>query len=91
MATEEMQALAQDGAEITPEDGRPSEILGDGELTKAITVRAHKVSASAREKIEKAGGKIELIEVPVPKTPQQRKAEEKAAAQAAKAAKGAKA
>ena len=65
-------------------------ILGDGELTRAITVRVHKISASAREKIEKAGGKIELIQVPVPKTPQQRKAEEKAKAEAAKGAKGAK-
>src|SRR5256714_3007591 len=35
MATEEMQALAQDGAEITPEDGQPSEILGDGESVMA--------------------------------------------------------
>ena len=35
MATEEMQALAQDGAEIIPEDGRPSEILGDGESVVA--------------------------------------------------------
>jgi large subunit ribosomal protein L15 len=59
-------------------------ILGDGELSKAITVRAVKVSASAREKIEKAGGKIELIEVVPKKTPQQRKAEEKAAAAKAK-------
>jgi len=66
-------------------------ILGDGDLTKAITVRAHKVSAQAREKIEKAGGKIELIEVVPRKTPQQRKAEEKAAAAAAKGAKGPKA
>src|SRR5690348_9560914 len=49
-------------------------ILGDGELTKAITVRAVKVSASAREKIEKAGGKIELIELPPKRTPQARKA-----------------
>jgi large subunit ribosomal protein L15 len=54
-------------------------ILGEGELTKPITVRAHKVSASAREKIEKAGGTIELIAPPPRKTPQQRKAEEKAA------------
>ena len=59
-------------------------ILGDGELTKAITVRATKVSASAREKIEKAGGKVELIEVVPRKSPQQRKAEEKAAAAKAK-------
>ena len=66
-------------------------VLGDGELTKAVSVKAHKFSASAREKIEKAGGKIELIELPVRKTPQQRKAAEKAAAAAAKGAKGAKA
>ena len=36
-------------------------ILGTGELTKAFTVKAHKVSASAKEKIEKAGGKVELL------------------------------
>src|SRR5436309_11771931 len=39
-------------------------ILGDGELTKALTVRAHKFSKGAQEKIEKAGGKIEVIERP---------------------------
>ena len=33
-------------------------ILGDGELTKKLTVSADKVSASARQKIEKAGGKV---------------------------------
>jgi large subunit ribosomal protein L15 len=33
-------------------------ILGDGELTKKLNVSVHKVSASAREKIEKAGGKV---------------------------------
>src|SRR5512144_2048421 len=31
-------------------------ILGDGELTKKLTVAAHKFSAAAKEKIEKAGG-----------------------------------
>lgn len=36
-------------------------VLGDGELTKAISVAAHKFSASAKEKIEKAGGKVEII------------------------------
>jgi large subunit ribosomal protein L15 len=35
-------------------------ILGSGELTRAITVRADFFSASAREKIEKAGGKAEV-------------------------------
>lgn len=37
-------------------------ILGDGELTKALTVTAHAFSKSAKEKIEKAGGKA--IELP---------------------------
>ena len=57
-------------------------ILGDGELTRAITVRANKVSASAREKIEKAGGKVEEIVLARKPTPQQRKAAEKKAAKA---------
>jgi large subunit ribosomal protein L15 len=61
-------------------------ILGDGELTKAVSVRAHKFSASAKEKIEKAGGKVDVIVVPPMVTPQQRKAVEKKAAAAAKKA-----
>ncbi len=36
-------------------------ILGDGELTKKLTVKAHKFSKTAAEKIEAAGGKIEVI------------------------------
>ncbi|HZU09952.1 MAG TPA: 50S ribosomal protein L15 [Pseudacidobacterium sp.] len=36
-------------------------ILGNGELTKPITVHAHKFSKSAQEKIEKAGGKAILV------------------------------
>lgn len=36
-------------------------ILGNGELTRAITVKAHAFSASAKEKIEKAKGSIELL------------------------------
>jgi large subunit ribosomal protein L15 len=36
-------------------------ILGTGEITKALTVRAHKVSESAKAKIEAAGGKVEVI------------------------------
>ena len=36
-------------------------ILGNGELTKALTIRAKKFTASAQEKIEKAGGKAEVI------------------------------
>lgn len=36
-------------------------ILGDGELTKAVTVKAHKFSKSAAAKIEAAGGKVEEL------------------------------
>ena len=36
-------------------------ILGSGELTKSLTVKAAAFSASAKEKIEKAGGKAEVI------------------------------
>lgn len=38
-------------------------ILGGGELTKALTIRAHGFSRAAREKIAKAGGTAQLIEV----------------------------
>lgn len=34
-------------------------VLGDGELTKPLIIKANKVTASAKEKIEKAGGRIE--------------------------------
>ena len=36
-------------------------ILGNGEITKALTVRAAKFSKSAKEKIEAAGGKTEVV------------------------------
>jgi len=40
----------------------PVKILGDGELTAALTVSAHKFSKSAQEKITKAGGKVEVLQ-----------------------------
>jgi large subunit ribosomal protein L15 len=67
----DLEARFDAGAEVTPETLRsaglakrrhPVKILGRGELTKKLTVRAHGVSASAREKIEAAGGTVELIE-----------------------------
>ena len=36
-------------------------ILGDGELTKKLTVKAHNFSRTAMEQIEKLGGKVEVI------------------------------
>ena len=41
---------------------RRVKILGDGELTAALTVQAHKFSKSAQEKITKAGGKAEVLQ-----------------------------
>jgi large subunit ribosomal protein L15 len=60
-------------AEVTPESLRaaglakrrhPVKVLGRGEIRKKLTVRAHGFSASAREKIEKAGGTCEVIAGP---------------------------
>jgi len=36
-------------------------LLGDGEITSAVTIRIHKASAQAQEKVKKAGGTIELL------------------------------
>lgn len=61
----------EDGTVITPvtliEYGLLSKILdgvkilGNGELTKKVTVQANMFSATAKEKIEKAGGKVEVV------------------------------
>ena len=40
----------------------PVKILGNGEMTTALTVQAHKFSKSAQEKITKAGGKFEVLQ-----------------------------
>jgi large subunit ribosomal protein L15 len=78
-----LDALVQSGLIKDRKDGL--KVLGDGELTKAVSVKAHKFSASAREKIEKAGGKVEEIVFQPKPTPQQRKAEERQAAKDKKA------
>ncbi|NGP45859.1 50S ribosomal protein L15 [Bacillaceae bacterium SIJ1] len=61
----------EDGAEVTPEtlvaqgvvkntkDG--IKILGEGQIEKKLTVKAHKFSASAEEAIKAAGGQTEVI------------------------------
>jgi large subunit ribosomal protein L15 len=36
-------------------------VLGNGEIDRPLTIRAHAFSATAKEKIEKAGGKAEVI------------------------------
>jgi large subunit ribosomal protein L15 len=59
-----------DGAEVTAEALKaarlvrkdlPVKILGDGELGKKLTVKVNKFSASAKEKIEKAGGTVTVL------------------------------
>jgi large subunit ribosomal protein L15 len=52
---------ALQAAGLVPRREKAVKILGDGELTKKITVRAAKFSTSAKEKIEKAGGVAEVV------------------------------
>lgn len=47
-------------AGIIKQDFQPVKVLGEGETTKKFTVRVDKVSASAKAKIEAAGGSVEL-------------------------------
>ena len=48
-------------AKIIRNTRKPVKVLGEGEVKVPLNLRVHKVSESAREKIEKAGGSIELI------------------------------
>lgn len=53
---------------IRPGDQRQMvKVLGEGKVSRPLTVTAHKVSESARKQIEAAGGKVTLIEIPQPK------------------------
>jgi large subunit ribosomal protein L15 len=70
-----LEAAFESGAEVTLEAlyekgvvgkrGERVKILGNGELTKKLTVKVHAFSASAREAIEKAGGTAEILPGPV--------------------------
>ncbi len=62
--------LSQLDGEVTPErlveigwtkKGEKVKILGQGDIEASLTVKAHKFSQTAREKIEKAGGSCEVI------------------------------
>jgi large subunit ribosomal protein L15 len=48
-------------ARLLRDSRNPVVVLGRGEMTVALKVRAHRVSAGAKAKIEKAGGSVELI------------------------------
>jgi large subunit ribosomal protein L15 len=70
----DLEARFDAGAEVTPESLRekglatrkdvPVKILAQGDLSKKLTVRVHYASQAAREKIEGAGGTIELLVEP---------------------------
>ena len=63
--------IFEDGATVTPVDLIETgiikniqdgvKIMGNGEITKKLTIQANKFTASAKEKIEAAGGKAEVI------------------------------
>jgi large subunit ribosomal protein L15 len=67
----DLDARFDDGAEVTPDALRenklatrkniPVKVLGRGEISKKLTVHAHGFSATAREKIEAAGGTCQVI------------------------------
>jgi large subunit ribosomal protein L15 len=65
--------LAEQGLLSNTESKGRVKILGDGDLDRALNIRAHKVSASARTKIEAAGGAIEIIPVKVYEKTKRRK------------------
>jgi large subunit ribosomal protein L15 len=66
-----LEGAFEKGAEVTietlrekgliPKNAHLVKLLGNGEITKALTIKLHKASKSAREKIEAAGGKLELM------------------------------
>lgn len=55
----DIEALGKAGLVGQLKDG--VKVLGDGDLTRALTVRAHKFSKSAAEKIAAAGGTVEVL------------------------------
>jgi large subunit ribosomal protein L15 len=67
----DLESRFETGGEVTPDSLRAAglakrrrqvKVLGRGDLSKKLTVRAHGFSAAAREKIEQAGGTCEVIE-----------------------------
>src|SRR3954453_8990429 len=68
----DLDARFDDGADVTPDSlreknlatrkGVPVKVLGQGEVSKKLTVHAHGFSATAREKIEGAGGTCQVLD-----------------------------
>jgi large subunit ribosomal protein L15 len=80
----DLERVFDDGSEVTLEalidkgliknTRTDVKVLGHGDLKKKLTVTAHSFSASAREKIEKAGGKVTALREPVEKKRRTRRA-----------------
>ncbi|MEZ4359413.1 MAG: 50S ribosomal protein L15 [Kofleriaceae bacterium] len=58
-STVDLAALQERG--LVPKKTEVVKILGEGDLTKKLTIRAHRVSVVAKEKVEKAGGTVEVV------------------------------
>ena len=66
-----MERVFENGATIDPaalsgvgllgKDSEPVVVLGRGDITKSVHVKAHRISSSARQKIEAAGGSVEIL------------------------------
>jgi large subunit ribosomal protein L15 len=88
--------LFDEGAQVTPETLVEKgvikntkidvKLLGSGELKKKLTVRVHAISATAREKVEQAGGTVSLLKEPKPKKKRRQSKPKPAAAPEAPAA-----
>ena len=82
-----------DGADVTPESlkelglirslRKDVKLLGVGELSKKLTITVHAASATAREKVEAAGGTLTLLKEPKPRREKNLKRKEARAARAA--------
>lgn len=85
----DLEARFEAGSEVTPEALKAAglvrklsvdvKVLGEGELTKKLTVSAHRFSKSAVEKIEAAGGSVVWLREPVVKRKKRHKASAPAA------------
>jgi large subunit ribosomal protein L15 len=85
----ELEQLFEAGAEVSPQVLKENnkiksrhdvlKILGNGNLTKPLTVTAHRFSKAAREKIEQAGGTVNEIAVKTTVAEKKRQAKEAAA------------
>jgi large subunit ribosomal protein L15 len=63
-AVVDIEALRAKG--VVPKKAEVIKVLGEGELTKKLTVRAHRFSKVAKEKLEAAGGVAETLETEAP-------------------------